>query len=585
MVTTLKASQVGIRVLREMPRDADNATHAWLLRGGFLYQHAAGIYCFTALMYRVEQKLSAIIAEEITNEGGSQIRLPILQSADLWKQTGRWDVYRRERLMFQFEDRKGREFGLTPTAEEAVCDLAKHMIASGAQLPLNLFQQNFKFRDELRPRSGLLRSREFIMMDAYSFDLDEDGLDVAYKRMRRAYHAIFAKLGMRYLTVDADSGAIGGSASEEFMSISDIGEDTVLFNDGYAANLEQAASTPPEPERLAEGEMQIVDTPNATTIAKVADQLGISASGFIKTLVFDLGYADRTEHVLVLIRGDSTVNPIKLANHFKALEAEPSSPETVEALTGAKPGFVGPVGLKSGLRTVADNSLKGLTSLAAGCCQADRHATRVMPGRDFPMPEFTDIRNAQPGEIAPNGKPLDQCRGIEVGHVFKLGDVYSRKLNAGVMDSTQTFRHFQMGCYGIGTTRVIAAMIDQNCDADSGIIWPLLIAPFHVHILPLKADLMGPAEELAGRLNAEGLECMLDDRGGSVGALMKDSDILGLPLRIVLGRDFADGKVEYLNRLDGEKGLMALEDVPARLGALLRDAHAEAEARKAAATA
>jgi len=581
MKKNLKASQVGIRTLREMPSGADNATHAWLLRGGFLYQHSSGIYCFTALMYRVEQKLSEIIADEITEEGGSHIRLPILQSAELWKETGRWGVYKHAKLMFQFEDRKGRDFGLSPTAEEACCDLAKHMITSAAQLPLNLFQQNMKFRDELRPRSGLLRSREFIMMDAYSFDIDDAGLDVSYRRMRKAYHAIFSKIGMRYITVEADSGAIGGAMSEEFMSISEIGEDTLLFNDGYAANVERARSTPTEPVRIADGEMEIVDTPDANTIEKVARHMGISPTAFIKSMVFELLHEDRKEPVLVLIRGDYSVNPIKLANHFGALEAEPASPETVEAVTGSKPGWVGPIGLKGEIRTIADESLKGLTSLASGCGQAGRHANRVCPGRDFPLPDFVDLRTAREGEIAPNGKPLETCKGIEVGHVFKLGDKYSKALNAGVTDSTQTFRHFQMGCYGIGTTRVISALIDQNCDDEKGIVWPLLVAPFHVHIVPLKADLMAAAEALGADLALAGVESLVDDRKGTAGALLKDTDIIGLPLRIIVGRDFQDGNVEFLNRIDGDKGLVARDAIVAKIAGLLGQAEHEAEVRKA----
>lgn len=580
MQKAMRASQVGLRVLREMPSGADNATQAWLLRGGFLYQQAAGIYCFTPLMYRVEQKLSALIADEITREGGAQVRLPILQSADLWKQSGRWDVYRHDRLMFQLEDRKGREFGLSPTAEEAVCDLAKHMIASAKQLPLILFQQNFKFRDELRPRSGLLRSREFIMMDAYSFDLDEEGLDVSYRKMSRAYHAIFSKLGMRYITVEADSGAIGGSASEEFMSISDIGEDTLLFNDGYAANVERATSTPLAAVPLPEQDMTIADTPGTTTIGAVADYLGVAASAVLKSLVFDLSYADRTEHVVVLIRGDDAVNPIKLANHFGALEATGASPETVKDVTGTEPGWVGPVNLPAGVRVIADRGLEPLTSLVAGCCREGKHAVYARPGRDFPMPVFADLRTAQAGETGPNDKPLEQCRGIEVGHVFKLGTKYSVPLNAGVTGQDQTFQNFQMGCYGIGTTRVISALVDQNCDDETGIIWPIIVAPFHVQIVPLKADLLDAADALAEALAAENVESLVDDRAGSLGSRLADADILGLPFRIVLGRDYANGQVEFLNRLTGESSLLDVATLPQTVGGLVRNALVAAEARR-----
>ncbi len=368
----MKASQIGLQILRDMPSDADDLAHAWLLRGGYIHRHAAGIYCFTGMMYRVEQKVSNIVAEEITRFGGMQVRLPILQSAEIWEQSGRWAVYEKASLMFQSTDRKGRLFGLSPTAEEVVCDLAKHLIRGPAQMPLNLFQQNHKFRDELRPRSGLLRSREFIMMDAYSFDLDEEGLDLSYRKMRQAYHAIYKKLGFEYIVVQADSGAIGGSASEEFMATSDAGEDTLLFSDGYAANIERAVSVAPPAVPGPEGEMEIIATPDSETIKKVADFVGVDASAVLKTLVFDLTYNDRVEPIVVLIRGDSDVNAVKLANHFGAIAAEPSDAETVTKVTGAAPGYVGPIGMKPGVRMIADTTLEGLTSLVSGCCAPEK---------------------------------------------------------------------------------------------------------------------------------------------------------------------------------------------------------------------
>ena len=581
MISTLTTSQIGTRVLRETPSGADNASHALLLQGGFLHQQAAGIYSFTPLLYRVEQKVSEIIAEEITLAGGSQIRLPILQSADLWKQTGRWQVYAHERLMFQFEDRKGRDFGLAPTAEEAVCDLAKHLVVSPSQLPLILFQQNHKFRDELRPRSGLLRAREFVMMDAYSFDVDEAGLDEAYEKMREAYQAILARLGVRYITVAADSGAIGGTGSEEFMAISEIGEDIVLFNDGYAANLEQTRSTPPEAKRAIDEEMRIVDTPGVDTPASAASFLKVDETATVSSELYNLNYPDRTEHALVLMRGDGTVNPIKLANHFGALNVTPAKSETVQNVTGASVDCVGPIGLAHDVNMVADLSLKGLTSLALRCGQPGKHAVGVKPGRDFPLPEFVDLRSAQEGEIAPNGKPLQQCRGIEVGHIFKLGDKYSKALRAGITDKDQNFRNFQMGCYGIGTTRMISAIVDQNLVDDKEIVWPLQIAPFHVHIIPLRGEYLEDARKLADDLAARGIESLLEDRGGSAGSLLNDSDILGLPLRIVLGRDFAQGKVEMFNRIARERDVIAVETAADRLGAIIAEDRTASAARRA----
>lgn len=579
----MKASQVGIQVLREMPADAEDLAAAWLIRGGYIHRHAAGIYTFAPLIHRVEKKVSDIINEEITRFGGIQVRFPLLQSAEIWKQSGRWAVYEHANLMFQSEDRRGRLFGLSPTAEEVACDLGKHLIRSPNQLPLNVFQNHMKFRDELRPRSGLLRSREFIMMDAYSFDIDEEGLDLAYRKMRQAYHAIYRKIGFEYIVVHADSGAIGGSASEEFMATSAAGEDTLLYTDGYGANVERAVSEPPAPVKAEDGEMEIVDTPNSETIKKVADVVGVDPSAVLKTLIFDLVYDEHREPVVVLIRGDCDVNPVKLGNHFGAIAAEPSDADTVRKVAGCEPGYVGPINMKPGARMIADRTLEGITSLVAGCCEPERHAVRVKPGRDFEMPEVADVRVARAGEIAPDGQPLMQCKGIEIGHVFKLGTKYSEKLNAGVTDSDQQFRHFQMGCYGIGTTRIQQAVVDQNCDAETGIRWPVVVAPFHVHLVPVKADndeQMGAAMEMEARLEAEGVECLLDDRGGSVGSKLKDSDILGMPLRIVFGRDLKDGKVEYFNRLTDEKEVLDIDAAAARAADYIKSELAAADARR-----
>lgn len=546
----MKASQLGIQIEREMPADADNLATAWLLRGGFMYRHAAGIYSFAPLMERVKRKIALIIEEEIEAAGGAQITLPILQSAEIWRDTGRWAIYEHEKLMFTLKDRRGRQFGLAPTAEETACELAKHLIKSASQLPLILFQQNTKFRDERRPRSGLLRGREFVMMDAYSFDLNEAGLDVAYTAMSRAFHRIFGRIGLRYNVVQADSGAIGGSASEEFMAISDSGEDTLLFCDGYAANLELASSLVPPASSFQDGEMAIVDTPNCRSIADVATLLKTAPSSVLKTVILDVIRHNGVSQVAFLIRGDCEANLLKLTNHFGALEVVMATPEKVEALCGCPPGFVGPIGFPKGIEVVADDSLAGMTSVVAGCNQVDRHAICVKPGRDFMLPDTHDFRLARVGETAPSGGVLQACRGIEVGHIFKLGLKYSQALKAGVMDDSQTFRHFQMGCYGIGTTRALATIVDQNC-SEAGITWPIQIAPFHVHILPLGEHLAGAAKDLAAKLGVAGVESMIDDRRGTPGVKLKDSDILGFPFRIVLGRDYDKGLIELLNRADG----------------------------------
>lgn len=579
----MKASQLGIQVLREMPADADDLAAAWLIRGGYIHRHAAGIYTFAGLMHRVERKVTDIINEEITRFGGVQVRFPLLQSAEIWKQSGRWAVYEHANLMFQSRDRRERLFGLSPTAEEVACDLGKHLIRSPNQLPLNVFQNHMKFRDELRPRSGLLRSREFIMMDAYSFDIDEDGLDLAYRKMRQAYHAIYQKMGFDYIVVQADSGAIGGSASEEFMATSEAGEDTLLYTDGYGANVERAVSDAPAPVKADDGEMEIVDTPDSETIKKVADVVGVHPSAVLKTLIFDLVYDEHREPVVVLIRGDCDVNAVKLGNHFGAIAAEPSNADTVRAVAGCEPGYVGPINMKPGAKMIADKTIEGLTSLVSGCCEPERHAIRVKPGRDFEMPEVADVRTARAGETAPDGQPLQQCKGIEIGHVFKLGTKYSEKLNAGVTDSNQEFRNFHMGCYGIGTTRVQQAIVDQNCDAETGIKWPVVLAPFHAHLIPVKADnpeMMQAAEGMGEKLEALGCECIVDDRKGSLGSKLKDADIIGMPLRVVFGRDLADGKVEIFNRLTDEKDVVPIDDAIERLAGFVRDELAAANARR-----
>ncbi len=579
----MKASQIGIQVMREMPSDADDIAQAWLLRGGYIHRHAAGIFCFSGLMYRVEEKVSKIISEEITRNGGMQVRLPILQSAEIWQQSGRWAVYEHEKLMFKSEDRKGRMFGMSPTAEEVVCDFAKHLIRSPAQMPLNLFQQNLKFRDELRPRSGLLRSREFIMMDAYSFDLDDDGLDLSYRKMRQAYHAVYKKMAFDYMIVQADSGAIGGSASEEFMATSEAGEDTLLYSENYAANLERAVSQTPAGEKAEDGEMKIIETPDSETIVKVADFVGVAPSAVLKTLVFDLVYQDKTEPIIVLIRGDCDVNAVKLSNHFGAIAAQPSDADTVHKITGCAPGYIGPIGLKPGAKMISDTSLEGVTSLVSGCCEAGKHAVHTMPGRDFDMPETVDLRMVRVGEIGPDGVPLLQCKGIEIGHVFKLGTKYSEALSAGVTDSNQKFQNFHMGCYGIGTTRILQTLVDQNCDQDVGIKWPVIIAPYHAHLVPVKADnpeMMAAADKMAAELEARGCECVVDDRKGSMGSKLKDGEILGFPLRVVFGRDLADGKVEIYNRLTDEKDIVTLDEAVERLSGFVTSEIAAANARR-----
>jgi len=329
--------------------------------------------------------------------------------------------------------------------------------------------------------------------------------------------------------------------------------------------------------------MKIIDTPDSETIVKVADFVGVAPSAVLKTLVFDLVYQDKTEPIIVLIRGDCDVNAVKLSNHFGAIAAQPSDADTVHKVTGCAPGYVGPIGLKPGVKMIADTSLEGVTSLVSGCCEAGKHAVHTMPGRDFDMPETVDLRMARVGEIGPDGVPLLQCKGIEIGHVFKLGTKYSEALSAGVTDSNQKFQNFHMGCYGIGTTRILQTLVDQNCDQDTGIKWPVIIAPYHAHLVPVKADnpeMMAAAEKMAAELEARGCECVVDDRKGSMGSKLKDGEILGFPLRVVFGRDLADGKVEIYNRLTDEKDTVTLDEAVERLSGFVTSEIAAANARR-----
>ena len=482
-------------------------------------QTASGIYSFAPLYYRVYRKVCRIVEEEIDREGGCQVQLPVLQPAELWELSGRWRVYEESGLMFHLRDRREGHYALVPTAEEVVTDMAMHLIQSHRQLPVNFYQQHTKFRDELRPRFGMVRSREFTMMDAYSFDIDEAGLDRSYQAMARAYHRICRRCVLDYVVVQADSGAIGGSSSEEFMARCDIGEDRLLIAGDYAANVERAVSQVEAAAAEALLALQVVDTPGADSIAKLAACLEIPEAKTLKTLIYAAVMEDREEPVAVLIRGDKAVNDVKLANHLGAIAVKLAEPALVQQVAGCAAGFVGPTTLREGTRVVADETLRGLANLAAGCGEEDKHAVNLNLGRDAPLPEFTDLRLAEAGETAPNGEILHEFKGIEVGHIFKLGDKYSTPMKAGVADSQGKFRHFQMGCYGVGSTRIPAAIVEQHHD-DKGMIWPVAVAPFDVHLVAMKYQdeaVRQVVEEACKALEDHGIEYLLDDRNASPG--------------------------------------------------------------------
>ncbi|MEM7170150.1 MAG: proline--tRNA ligase [Pseudomonadota bacterium] len=555
----MNISTSGIRVQRNFPSDADAISHKWLVRAGYIVQHASGIYSFTPLFYRVYRKISRIVEREIDREGGQQCQLPLLQPAERWEVSGRWPLYKASGVMFQLEDRKGGQYGLCPTAEEMVTDMAMSLINSPKQLPVNFYQQHTKFRDELRPRYGMVRCREFTMMDAYSFDIDEAGLDVAYQAMARAYHKIFQRCALDYVVVQADSGAIGGSSSEEFMATCDLGEDILLIAGEYAANVERAVSQLEDLSAEDALPLEVVDTPGANTIAKLAAALEIPEAKTLKTLIYQAKYTDREEAVAVLIRGDKEINEVKLQNHLDALALSLADAETVKATARCAAGYVGPTTLTDGTRVVADLSVQSMTNFAAGCGEAGKHAVNVNHGRDFPAPEFVDIRLAQAGELAPNGQALEAIRGIEVGHIFKLGDKYSIPMKAGVNDSEGVFRPFQMGCYGVGTTRIASAVVEQHHD-ENGIVWPVALAPYDVHLIPMKyqdAQVRETVDKICDQLADRGIEFLLEDRNVSGGVKFADADAIGIPFRITFGRGLANGTAEFKVRRSG-----AAEEIP-----------------------
>jgi prolyl-tRNA synthetase len=566
----MKASRFGIRILREFPRDAEAPSHRWLVRSGYIIQHGSGIYSYTPLFFRVFRKICAIVEQEMAAIGAQQVQLPLLQPARLWERSGRWEVFRRSRLMFQLTDRKDSQYGLTPTAEEMMCEFAKSLITTRKDVPLTFFQQHVKFRDELRPRFGLVRSREFTMMDAYSFDCDDAGMDVVYNAMRGAYQAVFTRCALKFAIVLADSGAMGGSGSEEFMALSEWGEDTILYTDTYAANAElaqgsvaQDATEPPRPARE-------VATPNAHSADDVAVQLGISLRQIVKTLVYEVTAASgEDEIVAVLLPGDRSINLVKLQNHLGGIDAKLAAADKVAAIFGAEPGSIGPVGMSGRIRLLADQSIERMTNIVVGANKTGWHLADVNIGRDFEVDAFADLQLAEAGDIAPDGAALSAARGIEVGHIFKLGDKYTRAFDLTVPGSDNKPVPLQMGCYGIGTSRVAAAIVEQWHD-DDGIIWPVTVAPFDVAIVAVKHGEDGVQthiDTIETALAARGLDYLTDDRDISAGAKFKSMDMIGIPFRITLGRALEQGLVEVRARAGGRTETVAIAAAAALVAA------------------
>jgi prolyl-tRNA synthetase len=546
----MRWSQYPVNTTKETPADAEVVSHQLMLRAGLIRKLAAGLYSWMPLGLRAVRKVESVVREEMNRAGALEILMPGVIPAELWRESGRWEQYGPELL--RLKDRHERDFCLGPTHEEVVTDIARNELKSYRQLPANFYQVQMKFRDERRPRFGVMRAREFLMKDAYSFDISEKGMQASYDAMHQAYTAIFTRLGLKFRSVVADTGAIGGSASEEFHVLADSGEDAIAFSDGdsYAANLEMAAALPPAaPRAAASAAMTEVATPGAKTIEEVTRLLKLPAVSLVKTLLVD---AEGGGVVALLVRGDHELNAVKaqkLDGVAKPLRM--SSNDTIAKATGAEPGFLGPVGFKG--RMYADHSVLALSDFVCGANKKDAHLTGVNWGRDLPEAAAADIRNIVAGDPSPTGKgKLSIARGIEVGHIFQLGRKYSESMGATVLDETGKAATLYMGCYGIGVTRVVAAAIEQNHDS-RGIIWPDAIAPFQLVIVPINAPKSPRVRETAERLYTElaaaGVDVLLDDRDERPGVKFADTELIGIPHRVVVGdRGIEAGKLEYRHR-------------------------------------
>jgi prolyl-tRNA synthetase len=560
----MRWSKILIPTLKEVPADAEVISHKLLVRAGFIRQISRGVYDYFPLALKVIRKIEAIVRQEMDRAGAQELLMPISSPAELWQESGRWDHYGKE--LMRFKDRNERDFCLGPTHEEIVTDLVRRSVRSYRELPLNLYQIQTKFRDEPRPRFGLMRGREFIMKDAYSFHADVEDCRREYDNMYQTYKRIFSRLDLRFRPVEADTGAIGGSLSHEFQVLAESGEDAIVSCDGcdYAANIEKAEvkGRRPAGRDLAQEAPPVekVATPGKKTVPEVAEFLKLSTDKFIKTLVYK---TDGGELIAALVRGDHEVNELKLRTLLGCNEVILADEASVAAATGVAPGYLGPIGLQ--LRMVADFAIQGLCGAVTGANLANTHLIHVDQERDFTPSAFADIRLAVKGDPCPRCEAgrLESHRGIEVGQVFYLGTKYSEKMGATILDAEGRERPIEMGCYGIGISRLVAAAIEQNHD-DNGIIWPFSIAPFQVLLLPInykEQKLRDAAEELYHDLKKQHVDVLLDDRDERPGVKFKDADLIGIPLRVTIGAKGLDkGIVELRRRRDGKTDEIALTD-------------------------
>ncbi|MDI6785642.1 MAG: proline--tRNA ligase [bacterium] len=547
--------------LHEDPTTADLISHKLMLRAGLIKALASGVYTHLPLGNRVIQKICKIVREELDKIGGQEVILPILHPAEIWQETNRWDEYGEE--MFKLTDRKKRYFGLGPTHEEIITDLIRKEVKSYRQLPIMLYQIQTKFRDEIRPRFGVMRAREFIMKDAYSFHISNEDLDCWYKKLYQAYSNIFTRCGFNYIVVEADPGLIGGSMSHEFMVVSDSGEEPLVIckSCGYSDHIDQAISLTNTDQKMEEEkELLLIETPNLRTVQEVSNFLKVEPSKLVKTLI----YETNGEYIAVLISGDEELNEKKLQKIIGRENLTLASKEAIKKITKAPVGYAGPVGLKD-IRIIADNLIKDKVNMVVGANKADAHYINTNIYRDFKVENFYDLKRAKEGDncIKCNQK-LQFCRGIEVGHIFKLGKKYSQAMKATYRDENGQEKVIIMGCYGIGITRMVAAAIEQNHDKD-GIIWPKAIAPYQILVLPVNVtdpEVSAMADEIYNCLIDKGLEILIDDRNESPGRKFKDADLIGLPVRITIGNKAKENKkYEVISRNSKEKRFLSKKEL------------------------
>ena len=560
----MKTSKFHIMTTRETPADAEIVSHQLMLRSGMIRKLTAGIYSWSPLGWRVLKKVERIVREEMDRAGYLEMLMPAVQPAELWKETGRWDDFGS--LLLKIHDRAGRDYVFGPTHEEVITDLARNELRSYKQLPVTFYQIQTKFRDEIRPRFGVMRAREFLMKDAYSFHIDGTSLDETYWQMYDVYSRIFERAGLHFRAVRADSGAIGGSQSHEFHVLADSGEDQIAFSSesDFAANVELAEAVVPAGDRAEPAEeLRLVDTPDSHTINELVEQFDVPVEKTVKTLIVEAAEESGSDFIALLVRGDHSLNEFKAAKLPRvAAPVRFATDEEIRSVTGAGPGSLGPV--KLGIPCIVDRSVALMSDFTAGANQDDKHYFGINWGRDVELPEQADLRNVVEGDPSPDGKGTIQlARGIEVGHIFQLGTKYSESMNAVVLGEDGKSHVMPMGCYGIGVSRIVAAAIEQNHD-ENGICWPEPIAPFQVAILPMNAKkshrVREAAEQLYADLLAAGVEVIMDDRNVRPGVMFNDMELIGIPHRVVIGeRGLDQGVLEYRRRTDSENGERPLE--------------------------